>query len=81
MLYPIAAIEALDAQRRQLNGWGPPEQDHRPDRPAVTGPRSTRTARTVFSAVIPSFSRPKGHGAAAPDRSIAPTRSAQRSHS
>ena len=55
MLYPIAAIEALDSQRRQLNGWGPPEQDYRPNGYAVRAPRSSRAARAVFSAVIPSF--------------------------
>ena len=80
MLYPIAAIEALDLQRVRLNGSGPPEQDYRPERYAVSAPRSSRAARAVFSAVIPSFSRTKAPGALAPNRSIATTRSTQRSH-
>lgn len=80
MLSPITSIEALSAQRRRLNGWGPPEQDDRPDGYAVSAPRSSRAARAVFSAVIPSFSRTSGPGALAPKRSIATTRSTQRSH-
>jgi hypothetical protein len=80
MLYVIASIEAIDAQRRQLNGWGPPEQDDLPRGYAVRAPRSSRAARAVFSAVIPSFSRTSGPGALAPKRSIATTRSTQRSH-
>jgi hypothetical protein len=80
MLSPIASIEALAAQRRQLNGWGPAEQDDRADGYVVSAPRSSRAARAVFSAVIPSFSRTRAPGALAPKRSIATTRSTQRSH-
>ena len=80
MLSPIASIEALAAQRRQLNGWGPPAQDDRSDLYVVSAPRSSRAARAVFSAVIPSYSRTKAPGALAPKRSIATTRSTQRSH-
>ena len=80
MLYAIASIEALAAQRRQLNGWGPPEQDYSAGGYAVSAPRSSRAARAVFSAVIPSFSRTRAPGALAPKRSIATTRSTQRSH-
>jgi hypothetical protein len=80
MLFAIASIEALDAQPHRLNGWGPPAQDHLPAGYAVRAPRSSRAARAVFSAVIPSFSRTSGPGALAPKRSIATTRSTQRSH-
>jgi hypothetical protein len=79
MLYPIAAIVALDQQRVRLNGSGPPEQDYRPEHHRVSAPRSSRGARTVFSAVIPRFSRTKAPGAPAPKRSIA-TGPTQRSH-
>jgi len=80
MLTPIAYLEGLGLQRRKLNGWGPPEQDYLPTTYAVRAPKSSRAARAVFSAVIPSFSRTKEPGALAPKRSIPTTRSTQRSH-
>ena len=80
MLFPITSIEALSAQRRRLEGWGPPGQADRTDAYVVSAPRSSRAARAVFSAVIPSFSRTRAPGALAPKRSMATTRSTQRSH-
>jgi hypothetical protein len=80
MLTPIAYLEGLGLQRRKLNGWGPPQQDYLPRDYAVKAPRSSRAARAVFSAVIPSFSRTRAPGALAPKRSIDTTRSTQRYH-
>ena len=80
MLFPITSIEALSAQRRRLEGWGPAEQDDRAHGYVVSAPRSSRAARAVFSAVIPSFSRTRAPGALAPKRSMPTTRSTQRSH-
>ena len=80
MLSPIAYLEGLGLQRRKLNGWGPPQQDYLAGDYVVRAPRSSRAARAVFSAVMPSFSRTRGPGALAPKRSMATTRSTQRSH-
>src|SRR5215212_1915266 len=80
MLFPIAYLEGLGLQRRRLNGWGPPQQDYLDGGYVVRAPKSSRAARAVFSAVIPSFSRTRAPGALAPKRSIATTRSTQCSH-
>src|SRR4029453_8155730 len=66
MLTPIAYLEGLGLQRRKLNGWGPPQQDYLAGDYAVRAPKSSRAARAVFSAVIPSFSKTKAPGAPPP---------------
>jgi hypothetical protein len=86
-MFQIAVLaQATDVTRQHLRGWGPPELDAPgacpPERRryAAKAPRSSRAARAVFSAVIPSFSRTSAPGALAPKRSIDTVRSTQRSH-
>ena len=79
-MFQMAALaQATEVTRRHMNGWGPPQLDVA-DPYVAKAPRSSRAARAVFSAVIPSFSRTRAPGALAPKRSIDTVRSTQRSH-